>query len=270
MSIIKNEKKYRKKFEKDPSFVVELPNIKKGADGMWRNGGDLVEISTLSEFNDYVNDNEELYAILKRDYPAVISTIWRNTFAKLTGDSTIASKMLHGGLISYDKIIANQGFDEYQDTTFNYIISKLNGQRQTGKPVYIKPYKKAKKEIMNMLGAGKEGYFLPELSENGAVVMPTTESKLSVRFFAVSADEYTEDQVREYLLANAMAEYDFTSGSTAETEAIIDDMIKQSKIAYAAIQSGNARQVQDSAEAMNFMSSLLYQPDFSEIEEQYV
>lgn len=269
MTIVKNEKKLRKKFEKDPMFVVELPNIKKGADGMWHNGGDMVEISSLAEFNAYIQDNEELYEILKRDYPAVISTIWKNTFAKLTGDSTIASKMLHGGVISYDKIIANQGFDEYQDTTFNYIIAKVNGQRKVGTPVQIKPYKKTKKEVMKMLGAGKEGYFLPELSDKGAVVVPTKESKLSVRFFAVSADEYTEEQVKEYLLANAMAEYDLTSGNMAETEAVVDAMIEKSKLAYAAIQSGRARDVQDLSEEINFMSSLLYQPDFSEIEEQY-
>ena len=269
MSIIKNEKKLRKKFEKDSMFSVELPNIFKGNDGMWHSESDMVEISSLAEFNAYVQDNKELYEILKRDYPAVIATIWRNTFSKMTGETSIASKMLHGGIISYDKIIANQGFDEYQDTTFNYIISKVNGQRKTGNPVQIKPYKKAKKQVMKMLGADKEGYFLPELSETGAVVVPTKESKLSVRFFAVSADEYTEEQVREYLLANAVATYDLTRDDRAETEAIVDGIVDLSKKAYEAIQTGDAKKVQKYSEEINFWSSILYQPDFSEIEEQY-
>ena len=136
-SIQKELIKNRKKLEElnktgvdpvEPFYSVALPDIEKSETGEWIFGGDLVEIDTLEAFNAYMSENEELYAIIKANYPSIISTIWRSAFAKMYGGETVASKMLHGMPVDLDSVVMASSFYEYSadEPTINYILTKVN------------------------------------------------------------------------------------------------------------------------------------------------
>ena len=254
----------------EPFFSVRLPNIYKNSNGEWDYDGTMVDIGTLAEFNQYVDENEELYEIIKAQYPSVISTIWRSAFSKLYGTETVASKMLHGGTVDFDAVtLATAYEDSGEAPTINYIITKVNGKKAKNNPTAIKPYKKANSQVMSMLNSGKEGYFLPEITENGVVVTATKNKRLNARCFAVEAGEYSEEQIREYLLANAEAMAMSSEEQTKrETEAIVDEIMEKAKEAYRAIMSSDYSAIQESVERMNDLCSFVYRPDFSLIEEK--
>lgn len=255
----------------EPYFNVQLPNIYKTSDGVWEFDGLDREFDTYEEFQEYAAENEEFYQLLKERYPAVISTIWKSAFSKFYGGETVASKMLHGGTVDYDALIMGTSFDEYSvDTpTINYILTKACNKFNKHNPVSIKPYKKAKKEVMSMLGAGStKGYFLPEITENGVVVTPTKFNKLSARFFAVEDGEYTEEQVREYLTINADYEFSDEKQKALNIKDHVDSIIKQSRIAYESMMTNDMKSMRDAIERMNIDCSYLYAPDFSVIEQK--
>ncbi len=258
-------------------YSVELPDIRKSEDGSWVFGGEYIDIDTIEDFRLYAEDNNELFEIIKAQYPQIISTIYRQAISNLSdrNKKTIASKMLNGETFDLDKIAASTATYEWgrQTPTISYILSKVNGDKKSGKPVAIKPYKKAKKEVMNYLNGGREqrGFFLPEITENGLVVTPTKDKRLSPRFFAVGENEYTEEQVREYLLANAVTtaeRYGSSESAERERQDIVNAIIERAMLGYDAIINEDPRTLQIATEEMNYLCSIIYEPDFSVIEQK--
>ena len=280
-SIAKEMMKNRKKLEElertgvdpvEPFYTIELPDIEKAETGEWVFGGDTVEIDSLEAFNAYMSENEELYEIIKNNYPSVISTVWRSAFGKMYGGESVASKMLHGKPVDLDSVVMATSFYEHSadEPTINYILTKVNNIVRKNNVTTIKPYKKAKKEVMSLLGASKgKGYFLPEITENGVVVTPTKSNRLSARFFAVGENEYTPEQVKEYLMVNASARtYDDEAKDAAETESFVDEILKLSQKAYSAMLEGKTTEFRNAVEMMNVNCSYIYNPDFSVIEQK--
>lgn len=280
-SIQKELIKNRKKLEElnktgvdpvEPFYSVALPDIEKSETGEWIFGGDLVEIDTLEAFNAYMSENEELYAIIKANYPSIISTIWRSAFAKMYGGETVASKMLHGMPVDLDSVVMASSFYEYSadEPTINYILTKVNNLNTKNNQTTIKPYRKANKEVMSLLNAGEPmGYFLPEITEKGVVVTPTKNKRLSARFFAVGDSEYSVEQVIDYLMANASARtFADPEEDLAETEALVNEILELSQVAYVAMMKGRTNEFRNAVEKMNVNCSYLYNPDFSVIEQK--
>ncbi len=257
--------------KKEPMFSVQLPNIYKNPEGNWDFDGELRDFDTLAEFNAYAQENEEFYQFLKESYPIIISTIWRSAFSKMYGSETVAGKLLRGSTVDLDSIAIASTFNEhgFDEPTINYIITKVNGAKAKNNPATITPYRKAKKEIMSMLGAdSKTGYFLPEITDKGAVVTATKNNRLCVRFFAVSDGEYTPEQVKEYLLANADAGFLTKAQNDSETESFVDSLIEKSRKAYSAMMRSDIPGLQSAVESMNVDCSYIYRPDFSLIEQK--
>ncbi len=271
----KNEKAIQKMIrtdiEPDILYSVELPNIYKTKDGRWEFEDSLTDISTLAEFNEYARQNEELYQIIKEHYPSIISTIWHAAYSKFYGSTSVASKVLHGGAVDLDKIITKSAENEYfyEQPTIQYILTKVNGDKAKNNPVKIKPYKKTKKQVMDMLAAG-EGYYLPVITENGALVQATKGKRLCVEFFAVGKDEYTEAQIKEYLLANADASLSNKEENMHECEDIVEEMMVVAKEAFSAAMNDEFETLRRSVEQMNITCSFLYRPDFSLLEDKKV
>lgn len=260
------EKMERTGKEPKTLYSVELPNIYKNESGEWDFDGGMVEISTLAEFNQYASENEELYQIIKDNYPSIISVVWQSAFSKLYGSATVASKLLRGESVGLDVIIKKSAENEYstEEPTIQYILTKVNGSKSKENPVAIKPHRRAKKEVMNYFADGIiKGYFLPEISEKGAVVEATKGKRLCVKFFTVGADEYTEEQIKEYLMANADAGYEDEAQNKIESEEFVDNIIRLSKMAYTAIITENPDALRSSVEKMNIACAYIYRPDFS-------
>lgn len=273
--LIKNEKVIQKMIrtdiEPDMLYSVELPNIYKNDLGEWDFDGGLIEISTLAEFNQYASENEELYQFIKENYPSIISVVWQSAFSKLYGSTSVASKLLRGESVDLDTIIKKSVENEYstEEPTIHYILTKVNGSKSKENPVTIKPHRRTKKEVMNYFADGIiRGYFLPEISEKGAVVDATKGKRLCVKFFTVGADEYTEEQIKEYLMANADAGYEDPNVNKIESEEFVDSIIKLSKTAYSALISGNPESLRTSVEKMNIACAYIYRPDFSLLEDK--
>ncbi len=220
-------KKLKKSDKKKLSFTIELPDVYLDESGNWVSDRNVV-ISSYLEFCEYAKRHEEIISFLKNNYPEVISTIWKNAFSEFSSakGSTIAGKLLSGQKISSKKIFASASSSDSKNAIHG-ILRRINHTKDgiNGEKVTLPVMKKTKKEVMTMLENSPEGYYLPELSEDGLVVMPVDKTHFAGNFFAVNASEVAEEQVREYLYAPIAKSKDVNKNN-------LDLIVKLSKEIY--------------------------------------
>lgn len=196
-------KKLKKSDRKKLGFSVELPDVYLDENGDWQSYRNIV-ISSYAEFCEYAKKHEEIIQFLKNNYPEVVSVIWKNAFSEFssTKGSTIAGKLLSGEKISLNKLLSASSVNDSRNA-ISGILRRLNYTKAgiKGEKVTLPVMKKTKKEVMSLLESSSEGYYLPELDENGMVVLPVDKTHFAGNFFAVNASEVTEEQVRDYLSA---------------------------------------------------------------------
>lgn len=196
-------KKLKKSDRKKLGFSVELPDVYLDENGDWQSYRNIV-ISSYAEFCEYAKKHEEIIQFLKSNYPEVVSVIWKNAFSEFSSTkcSTIAGKLLSGEKISSTKLLSAASSSDSKNA-IRGILRRLNFTKSgiKGEKVTLPVMKKTKKEVMSLLESSSEGYYLPELDENGMVVLPVDKTHFAGNFFAVNASEVTEEQVREYLAA---------------------------------------------------------------------
>ena len=257
---------------------VSVPNIVRLVDGTWEIDN-YVEIKTLDELKAYEEQNQEFMNLIKTRYPSIISRIFKNAYTTLydTSKKTVASNILNGGVIDYDSAVIQTASTVVDPLpTCRYIVSRVNAENSPvqGKTQKIKPVVRPKGEVLEMLGAGKgKGFFLPEITENGVVVLPTKQNMLSCRFFAVSEGKYSEDQIYEYFATNMRMsesrefdEHDLWRVVEASKElySIVNNMSSASQDKFE-----NVNKYLRGLSIVNDFCSRRYNPDMSLIEAKY-
>ena len=255
-------------------FAVSLPNIVRFVDGKWQ-FDEYVEIGTLEELKEYEMQNQEFVTILKSQYPTIVSRIFKNAYTTLydAGKQTVASQVLDGSVVDFDSAVLHTNSTVLGAVpTCRYIVSKVNADNssvKTGVVPTIKPYKRPKEEVLEQLGSKKTGFFLPEITENGVVVLPTKHNLLSCRFFAVTESQFSEEEVYKYLAENMMV-----SEHLSFDEHDLWRVVEASKDAYDALNgigdtSDRSTKLAKSLAVINDFCSRRYNPDMSVIESKY-
>lgn len=276
MGLIKNKRAIKKEIRESEKLGllpdVLLPNVKRMQDGTWDFSVASKTIATLNDFKKYEQENEEFYQIIKQNYPSIVSTIWKNAFSQLMGYETLSGKVLSGEVIDFDLVVSNLGFSHHDKiNSMRYIVDKVNGVNVSfaKNPVTVKKIKRTKNDVLNLFRTDVAGYVLPEITENGVVVLPTKSKDLSCRFFAVADQEFTEEQVRDYLM-QAIVSSNF-NGNMSEIEEAVDYVVELARDAYSDLHltSAHPENFLESCKRINSACSGLYYPDFSLIEERY-
>lgn len=190
---------------KRSNFCITLPDFVE-ENGVFKPSA-FVEVRTLAEFNEYKNKYEGIVEFLQAHYPTVVSTIYRNVLTELADakHQTILGKMLAGKAVKSSEAYqaAFSPNVEYSCwfglNNFNYVKAGFEGKK-----VELLPRKeRTKKNVMDMFKEDKEMYIIPEIDENGLVVstMKGKKDRFDVKFIAVPAEDFTNEQVIDYLTA---------------------------------------------------------------------
>lgn len=217
--------------------VLVLPNVVFDAKGQFVIGKGYVEISDYEQFCKYISTQSAVIEYLKANYPSVIAKIYKNALSELTDPekSTIAGKLLTGKNVrdieSFDAGLATNG-----ESTVYGIIKTINTRQSgvKGKKVVLPVVKRPKSTVMSMFARDKKGYFVPEIDENGLVVIPSKDkSHFNLKFIGVKESDVTKEQLIEFFKA--------PFGDKADESGVdFEKLVELCKNAYKSMEDSNS------------------------------
>ena len=217
---------------KSRTIVVVLPDFEKLPNGKWEQKGN-VEIKTYGEYIKYARKHKEIMPEIKRNFPSAVSIIWRNAFTELAGPAgaTIAGSFADDKNKTAQKVYGMGTRSDAENSVYG-ILNTLNAKKDGMKGVYIDlPFIRTKEEVYETFKQGKNGYFVPQITENGLVVTPAKgQTHFNINFMAFDASEVTEEEVFAYFIAPFVnskepinVNFDWLMGLSKETFRLIGD-----------------------------------------------
>lgn len=204
--VFSNQKEIERKFglKRNP-LVLTLPDFVENEDGTYTILDNPVTITSYEQFCEYSKKHEIMLKYLSENYPEIISNVYKNALSELvdTRKSTLAGKYLGGKNVKSNDVMES-GFATSSKNTIFGILRSVNAKKKgiDGKVVELPKIKRAKRQVMKNFAKNKEGYFIPEINNEGLVVNPSKDkSHFDVNFVGFAATDVTLDQVIEYLKA---------------------------------------------------------------------
>jgi len=225
---------------------VFLPEFYRNGEGEWVEK--QVEIKTEAEFNSYVSRNKYIQDFLREQKSTVASKIYAKAFYVLTSpaNTTIAGNLLSGKEFNSSKVYRAGNIPQAKDAIYGVMNTfTKNALGIIGYDVELPKVKKTNTQILKLLKEQTEGYFVPQINKDGLVVTSGLgRDHFDCNFVAVSAEDVTEEQLREYLKAPFGDHADENVGTVhagaaeacAEEVTQVDDHVLQAVTAQNAVE----------------------------------
>lgn len=197
--LLKNEKKLKNIIKTES---VKLPNIVLNENGTYSFSGEMVDVSSLEELNEYKKNYSDIYDIVKESYKSQIANIYKKALTHLASNgeknsiSNWLDKIFNGKAVTGNKLfmqkvyMANETENAVKDVKF--VVNFANEAK--GFVPEFKPF-----DVASLLGErSKEGisYILPEINENGVV------AKIDDKHFDVNligVDDKKAEEIKNFI-----------------------------------------------------------------------
>lgn len=197
--LLKNEKKLKNIIKTES---VKLPKIVLNENGTYSFSGEMVDVSSLEELNEYKKNYSDIYDIVKESYKSQIANIYKKALTHLASNgeknsiSNWLDKIFNGKVVTGNKLfmqkvyMANETENAVKDVKF--VVNFANEAK--GFVPEFKPF-----DVASLLGErSKEGisYILPEINENGVV------AKIDDKHFDVNligVDDKKAEEIKNFI-----------------------------------------------------------------------
>ena len=257
--LLKNEKKIKNMIK---TGSVKLPKIVLNENGTYSFSGEMVDVSSLEELNEYKKNYSDIYDIVKESYKSQIANIYKRALTHLTSNgeknsiSNWLDKIFNGKAVTGNKLfmqkvyMANETENAVKDVKF--VVNFANEAK--GFVPEFRPF-----DIASLLGErSKEGisYILPEINENGVV------AKIDDKHFDVSligVDGKKAEELKNFMLDEAIK---YGDRSREQTEKIFK-LFSISRTLADGFELGNSKMVYKNTRELAEISMDLFGVDNS-------